>query len=166
MLVKWVNLLYVSLQAPLNNKINKFSKLYRICRNSHHWAFSCADPCQHQRFNNKISLGGLINGTQVNIFLVSSLTTDYLKYLRNVWITCTLDCFCQVFLSLVSHRSWTMGHSRLGHLCCWRKVRAHALAIRCTDDKPGIVLEVKKLNVISLFGEKNIFLKKQLFALF
>ena len=37
--VECVNLLHVLLQAPLNSKINEFGKLYRIYRNSHHWAF-------------------------------------------------------------------------------------------------------------------------------
>lgn len=42
--VEWVHLLHVSLQVPLNSKVNAFSKLYRIDRSSHHWAFSCAGP--------------------------------------------------------------------------------------------------------------------------
>ena len=124
--VECVNLLHVLLQAPLNSKINEFGKFYRIYRNSHHWAFSCADPCEHQGLNNKMEniFRGLINGTQVNIFWVISFNMENLKYLRNIWITCTLDRFCLMRLSLVSHRGWAMAHSRPGHLCCCRKVRA------------------------------------------
>lgn len=150
----------------LNNKINSvsFTEFVEILTTGPFLVLTLANT-KGLTTKWKIYLGGLINGTQVNIFWEISLNTENLKYLRNVWITCTLDCFCQIFIRLVSHSSGTMVHSRLGYLLL--KKNAHALAIRCTDDKTDIVLEVKKLNIISFGGNKRfLFFRNQLLGLF
>lgn len=74
----------------------------------------------HQGFNNKMEniSRGLINEAQVSIFLVTNFTTRKSEVLEKWMNNRYLSVFPKVFVSQVSHRSWTIVHSRLEYLCC------------------------------------------------